>query len=345
MSNIPSEKAKLIESHVKRWKKIYRTPICLAQGECGGVIGKSHTISVATSLKYVGENEHVLVRQVNLFGHSAQEVLGLKKLSIHDALTFQGFCNRHDTDLFRSLDRSQFMATPEQLFMQAYRCDCREYYFKACQVQASLDATQVAELQGLPSGKEYMLSPLLELIRESMYRGLGDSIASKEKFDRHLASRDFRRLQSYVIHASCSPIIACAGAFFPDVLSSGELLQDVTNSESNLQSLFFSVIPEESGLFVILSFFDDEASAPTRFIEDLIRTDRLPDRLIWMCMTRFENTALKPSWWTQLPNETRDKINEAVQYNADVFDTRLPTFDRMPDIRMDDWEILHQFWI
>jgi hypothetical protein len=178
-----------------------------------------------------------------------------------------------------------------------------------------------------------------------MYRSLGDCIASKEKFDKLLANLDYRRLQSYVVHARCSPVIACAGAFFPDVLSTGEHLQDVTNFDANLQSLFFSVIPEESGVFVILSFFDDETSAPTRFIDDLMRTDKLPARLIWMCMTRFENTALKPTWWAALPNETHDKINEAVQYNADVFDNRLPTFDRMPDIRTNDWEILHQFWI
>lgn len=345
MNSISPEKAKLIDGYVKRWKKIYQTPICLAEGECEGVIGKSHTVSEAMSLKYIGENEHVLVRQVNLFGQSVGQVLSLKKLSVHEALTFQGFCNRHDTDLFKSLDRSPFMATHEQLFMQAYRCGCREYYFKACQIQTSLDESQIAELQDLPSDREYKLSPLFELIKESMYRSLGDIIASKEKFEKHLSSRDFRRLQSYVIHARCSPVIACAGAFFPDVLTTGAILQDVTSFDTNLQSLFVSVIPEESGVFVILSFFDDEAKAPTRFIEDLIRTDKLPDRVIWMCMTRFENTAVKPSWWTQLPNETRDKINEAVQYNADVMDQRLPTFDRMPDIGADDWEILHQFWI
>ena len=205
MNNILSEKAKLIESHVKRWKKIYHTPICLAQGECSGVIGKSHTVSEAMSLKYIAENDHVLVRQANLFGQAVQQVLGLKKHSVHDALTFPGFCNRHDMDLFKSLDRSPFMATPEQLFMQAYRCDCREYYFKACQVQVSLDATQIAELQGLPGDKKYKLSPLFELNKEAMYRSLGDSIASKEKFEKLLANLDYRRLQSYVVHARCSP--------------------------------------------------------------------------------------------------------------------------------------------
>jgi hypothetical protein len=59
----------------------------------------------------------------------------------------------------------------------------------------------------------------------------------------------------------------------------------------------------------------------------------------------LENTALKPSWWTTLPDETCEAINQAVQYNADVFDNRLPTFDRMPNIADHDWEIVHQFWI
>jgi len=88
MNNISPEKAKLIERHVKRWKKIYRTPICLAQGQCSGVIGKSHTVSEAMSLKYIAEDEHVLARQVNLFGQAVQKVLGLKQKDMGSHLNY-----------------------------------------------------------------------------------------------------------------------------------------------------------------------------------------------------------------------------------------------------------------
>ncbi|MDD4996522.1 MAG: hypothetical protein PHI99_00060 [Syntrophales bacterium] len=297
------------------------------------------------SLKYIAEDDHVLVRQVNLFGKSEEELLNFKRLSVHEALTFPGFCNRHDNDLFISLDRSPFIASPEQLFMQAYRCDCRELYFKLCQTQASLDAVQIAELQGLPPDNKYKLSPELEVIKAGMYRSLGDGIASKEKFERYLINGDYRQLQSFIVHARCSPTIASAGAFFPDVLSSCEIIQDFTDFESNLQSIFLSFIPEQSGIFVVFSFFYDEAKAPTKFINDLIRTDNLPARLVWLCLTRLENTALKPSWWETLPYNIRQSINQAVQYNADVFDNRLPTFDRMPNMSFPDWEIVHKFWI
>ena len=344
MKSHSPEKAKLIKKHIDRLRKIPR-PVCLARGDCNGTIGKSHTVSKSQSLILITENDHVLVRQANLFERAANNVLVMKKTSINDALTFKGFCNQHDNDLFKCLDRSPFMATAEQIFMQAYRCASREYYFKACQVAASLDATQIAEMQGLPKDNKYELSPEFELAKTSMHQGLTDAYACKERFEDLIVHKNYRRLQSYVIHSSSSPVLACAGSFFPDFLSNGELLQDFTDFGSNPQSLFVSVIPDHSGMFIVLSFFDDEAKAPTRFIEDLIETNQLTQRIIWMCMTRIENLAVKPSWWTELHNEAHKKINEAVHYNADIFDNRVPTFDRMPDLKIPGWKIQYQFWI
>lgn len=183
MNKIPSEKAKIIEKHVKRLRKIYQRPMCLAQGECRGAIGRSHTISEAMSLKYIAEDDHVLVRQVNHFGQSENEVLAFKDTSIHEALTFPGFCNQHDIALFRSLDQSPFLVTPEQLFMQAYRCACREYYFKACQLEVFPDADEIAELQGLTKEGKHRLPFELEIINSAIYRGVADVAIHKEKFD------------------------------------------------------------------------------------------------------------------------------------------------------------------
>ncbi len=344
MNNTSSGKGKLIERHIKRLKKIHRRPICLANGECGGVIGRSHTISEAMSLKSISENDHVLVRQINLFGKTEDELLAFKNLSVHEALAFPGFCNHHDTTLFKSLDQSPFIATPEQLFMQAYRCACREYYFKACQIEAFPDANQIAELQGLRKEDKYKLSPEAEIIKIAMNRGFADVAYHKDKFESLLSNNDFRRLQSYIIYGKSSPVLACAGSFAPDFISNGECLQDFSDFKINLQSLFVSVIPDKTGIFVLLSFFDDDAFAPTRFINDLIVGGNLTHRVIWMCMTRIENLAVRPSWWNGLSASIQQKVTAAVNYNADPFDSRLPTFDRMPNLEIADWQVSHQFW-
>ena len=339
------EKAALIKRHIERLRDIQRKPVCLAQGECKGVIGRSHTISKSQSLSLIAEDDHVLVRQFDLFASSRDNFMEPKRTSINEALAFHGFCKHHDNELFKSLDQSPFMATPEQIFMQAYRSACREYYFKACQIEAFPNPEQIAELQGLPQNEEYRLSPDLELAIFSMYQGLADIAVCKEKFEKLLSSSDYLRLRSHIIHFGSSPVIACAGSFFPDYLSNGKLLQDFADFDTRLQSLFISVIPDTSGIFVVFSFFDDEAQAPTSFIEDLIDTDKLTERLIWLCMTRSENLALKPSWWGELPDNTHNKISEAAHYNANLHDDRLPTFDRMPDLATDEWEVSHQFWI
>jgi len=345
MRKLSSEKARLVNERIDRLRTLHRRPVCLAEGTCEGVIGRSHTISKSQSLSFIAENEHLLVRQVNLFAGSQNNVLDIKLTGINEALSFPGFCNKHDNDLFQSLDTLPFMATPEQLFMQAYRCACREYYFKSCQVEAFLDAKEIAELQGLPKDKEYKLSPQFEIIKASMTQGLADAVASKNKFETRLAHGEYWRMRSYIIHSSSSPVFACAGGFSPDYLSNGETLQDFTDFNASLEQLYVSVIPDQTGIFVVLSFFDDGSMAPTRFIEDLVASSNLATRVAWMCMTRLENLAMKPSWWKSLPEATREKINDAVHYNADVFDSRLPTFDEMPDLEIDEWVICHKFWI
>lgn len=341
-----SSKYKILEKYVKRWKKIYQTPVCLAQGDCNNnIIIRSHTISKARSLTHIAEKNHVLVRQVNLFANSEKELLNINQLSINDALTFKGFCNKHDRNLFQSLDKSEFIATPEQLFMQAYRCVCREVYFKACQVKVSLNAEQIAELQELPSDNNYKLSQEMELFEQAKLKGLDDILKCKEKFESLLKHSEFIRIRSYVIYVDTFPVFACAGSFMPECLSNGEELQDYSDFDSNLQSLFFSVIPVESGMFFILSFFDDEAKTPIRFIEDLIATNNLSHRLIWLSTTHIENLAFKPSWWNGLRDDTRSEINKAVNYNSDLDDSRVSTFNSMPNLKVDKWNIQYKFWI
>jgi hypothetical protein len=187
MNPFSSEKAKLVESHMKRLRNLHRRPICLAEGECSGDIGMSHTISKAQSLCLIAEDNHVLSRNINLFSKLENKLFDFKRTSINEILAFPGFCNHHDQNLFKSLDQSSFMATAEQLFMQAYRCACREYYFKGCQIEAFLDANQIADIQGLPNDKEYKLSPELEIAKASMHQGMSDAVAMKNKFEAHIA--------------------------------------------------------------------------------------------------------------------------------------------------------------
>ena len=190
---------RIYAKYVKRWKNIYQKPVCLAQENCSNKdIGRCHTVSKASSLKYIAEENHLFVRQVNLYAKSDKDLLRVKKLSINEALAFKGFCNEHDRNLFRSLDNSQFIASPEQLFMQAYRCVCREVYFKACQIALSLSAEQIAEIQGLPDDKDYKLTSDIGLMEQAKIKGLDDILKCKEKFESLLKCSEFIRLRSFV---------------------------------------------------------------------------------------------------------------------------------------------------
>ena len=73
------------------------------------------------------------------------------------AVTFPGFCNTHDTALFRCLEQGRFSGTPEQLLALTYRSTCREACAKhqmvACHLPLALDET-APPLLGMQSLRE-----------------------------------------------------------------------------------------------------------------------------------------------------------------------------------------------
>ena len=62
------------------------------------------------------------------------EKLVLKKIGINNASTFTGFCQKHDDQLFSSLEKETFAKTEEQCFKLAFRSFAREYYTKSAMV-------------------------------------------------------------------------------------------------------------------------------------------------------------------------------------------------------------------
>jgi hypothetical protein len=53
-----------------------------------------------------------------------------KKIGINKATTFYGFCQHHDNKLFELIDNYPLKPDKQQMALYAYRCLCREYFFK-----------------------------------------------------------------------------------------------------------------------------------------------------------------------------------------------------------------------
>jgi hypothetical protein len=88
--------------------------------QCDQPAIRAHSIQNRQTIALLEQDNHVLAWQPR-FSQAGPDI-ALRRIGRNDASTFMGFCNQHDTDLFRPLDTKALDgADREQLFLLAYR--------------------------------------------------------------------------------------------------------------------------------------------------------------------------------------------------------------------------------
>lgn len=96
--------------------------------DCSEAAIESHSIQNSL-LKRISNSK----KQVLHFGFNVSHLElknAIKPISITDASTFLGFCNKHDTEIFLPIEQTNrpiLFSDKEQMFLLTYRAICREY--------------------------------------------------------------------------------------------------------------------------------------------------------------------------------------------------------------------------
>ena len=88
--------------------------------QCGEPAIRAHSIQNRQTIALLEQDNHVIAWQPR-FSQAGPDI-ALRRIGRNEASTFAGFCNQHDTELFRPLDTKALnSADREQLFLLAYR--------------------------------------------------------------------------------------------------------------------------------------------------------------------------------------------------------------------------------
>lgn len=331
--DLSSQQKRMFADQVRRLKSVFASGGCLFPAQCGGSAIRSHTVSKSRYLDSIAEGHQVLQWRVNHWSGDESQLIGLQPIYTREASTFPGFCSVHDSQLFNCLDTSDFQASHEQLFMQAFRSHSRELHCKKAQVLAFPNPQDIAALHGEaePDKARHSLVGELNLIASQV--GERDTIMHHARLEAELVCQDYRRLVSWIIPVThpAGPFIASTGSFFPDFDCTGQSIQDFSNTAICLNTLHFSVLPNPTRSYVILSYLDNEAPGPLQLINSLINSPRLGDLLVWMAFVYIENTMLRPSWWRALPFEVQDALKRAFCTSIDWTSPMQPLLSKCPD--------------
>lgn len=344
---VPEQKA-AYQSLVSRMRSNFAKGTCMFPGSaCDATPIRSHTISKSNYLVAIAEDNHVLQMQPDYWAVERNKLFTYRKTSLNSATTFPGYCGLHDAEMFRCLDIEIFGATPEQLFMQAYRAHARELYCKNAQILSSLNPKDIERIRGEsdPANASIAEFNFHHLISSQV--GLRDAFIQHERLEAQLEYRDFRRLRSCVIpfHTANGPIIASAGSFLPDFDALGARLQDLGDASVVLNPLHYSILPGATVSYAVLSFLDTESNGPKQFIDSILAAKNLGDLVVWTAMINIENTVLRPSWWESLPVHQKHTFHASAMENLDPSTAPTPMLGKCPEDFVQGIKTDKAFWI
>jgi len=281
--------------------------ICLFEdtGQCDGKIIRAHSLQKRI-FKDHAKNGHVYQFEPFTGRHDADRNLWPDLIGINEATTFLGFCKRHDSQIFSSIEDLPFQNTPEQKFLYHYRAFAQMYYDKAYKFK-------IIESAFSNLAKKFSPQELNSLAKQ-IYLNKHDANElklQKSRFNDQLQNKDWSAVEGHVFVGENMPDILTTNFFAPRKNFHGQIFQD-TKLLSPLKWVSFTVTAaDDRAIFLLCGdrgcpFLREFA---TSFREMPLQTTAV----ITYVLCTFENFIMLPRWWESLPKNTQKKFVNAFQ--------------------------------
>lgn len=321
---------------IAAFRKRFSTKVCMSpHADHAGSVVSAHTLSLEAVLRPLSADGHVYAP--NHKGHFSpgKHPIQIKRLGLRDVSVFNGFCAKHDAELFSCLENEPFRFNRKQTFMLAYRAAARECYLKRKQCESLPDPEQVRAIHGTPEQLTY--SEVALVFQAASLRGSEEAEGFKAKLDSHLLNGAWDRLVTHAILFPKTPSVAASFTFQPFHDMNGSQLQDYENFEAEMSQLAVNLLPLEQGGAAVFSWLDSANAAPRRFFESVIEAKDLTSSVIHAVLHSSENFAFGPAWYESLPSQIQDYLFSRIG----ILDASITYSEQSrPDVSgpfLDDW--------
>lgn len=309
---------------IKGFQKRFSAKTCMApMKDCRGPVISAHTLSAEAMLRPISKGGHVYAIETNIYAGDLQKVAKLALRGIRETSVFNGFCEKHDRELFAPIETVPFTCTSEQCFLHAYRAMAKECYLKRKQAENLPSLEAIKTIHGLPPEQDLGYSEATIMHQAASLRGAEEIERAKAKMDEIYLAKEWRRICTTVIPFSAKPALGCNFVYSPDFDFTGNYLQDFGNITVDLSHLMVTVLSSSSGGFALLSHLDTANSAPRRVIESLLAQQDLTSALVWLVACQTENFALSPDWYDSIGKAQQAEFMTAFHSNVNPFNARV----------------------
>jgi hypothetical protein len=283
--------------------------------QCGQPAIRAHSIQNSQTITLLQQGDHVIAWQPR-FSRAGPDI-ALRRIGRNDASTFAGFCNQHDTELFRPLDTKLLDgADREQLFLLAYRgitCELHAIMTGAVRLQ-NLYTARVQRGADSPDSS----SPAGQKAVEQMLLAWATWRYRNRYYDEPLLRRSFDGVEHDVIDLNNQAPCLAASSFIT--------LKDVPVAE-DLVGVAINILPvSETRTVAAFSCAKKDQGIVRAALDRILGStgDVQKYELSKLVLSRISNVLISPRHFDQWGAERAKKITDAfvrtVQSQQDVED-------------------------
>lgn len=295
-------------------RKAFSSKKCFAHGvglgDCDGGIIKAHTVSRGPNLSKIAEDGHVLQFSANVNDLiKSGGRLVVKKLGIRDASIFNGFCRKHDRELFSCIENEAFVGRADQCLAVAFRTLSREVYGK--DASAHMRETLRGADKGRSQLEQLMIQSMLDDIDTGNEAARREQKVTLDALTDAMAKGTPEELASVVFEFAEPLPFMFAGAWSPFVdLYNAELQKGLL--DELLEQCIVSSFATENGSMICVSWRKTTHAPGSIIAKQLMK---LPEELVASASLQFvmkhiENLFFNPAWFGALPAEQENHLKK-----------------------------------
>lgn len=290
---------------------------------CSPIIKDAHAIQNNRILNRISEGGHLYSIRTN-FNNGFPEAI-FKQISRNKASTFFGFCDTHDTELFKPIEVTPYIGTKKQNFLLAFRAFALEYHMKmrALENFRNLFKENPSLLLQPEAVRSYKVAKTDVMDYDHNYNLLSGYIA-EENFS---SIRTFSKTLDFEINFAACSFFAVATDF------EGNVLNDIHDLDIEIMpEIYLNIFPVEGESHIVLSYDRKYDYMYESYFEQLEKVDMndLLSHLSYLVIEYTENIYFKPSWVDSFSEKKKKSI-------LDSFRSSMMPFEKLKLMNNDNY--------
>lgn len=302
------------QEHLKKIDKDLK--LCLFnkfENSCSKDIIKAHSVSKELFLRKISRNNKVYSLKFDMIKYK----ISIKDIGINEASIFYGFCNKHDTNLFKDFEMEKFMASSNQLLKIGYRSLCLEI-FKKIKVIKKYHFFK----ENKDRGKNLLEQHEIQISVNQEIEFNKNSLLKLEKIQsllhNDILNNTSNKMKHCLIMLKDPQKILCSSVISPEFNFKSERLQKLENTVDAKNLFLNSFIFNNIG-YVLISWLEEENDYGKNFSNSIFSESHLVNhKLIALILMYTENFYISPDWWDSLTDDKRQNLIKLIEYVEDL---------------------------